>query len=263
MDFTVRDIADIIEDFAPLYLQEEYDNAGLNVGGYDSVVSGVLLCVDFTEEVLEEAIERGCNLIVAHHPVLFHPLRQVIDADHNQRIVRKALIAGVSLYAAHTNLDSATGGMSHFLGGKLGLSGMSILSSESEESITGFGVVGKLKQPVPAKDFLQEIKQKLNCGCIRHSALVKEKISTVALSTGGGRSLITKAMAEGADIFISSDFHYSDFFTPDGRMIVADVGHFESEYCAIELLYDIITKKIPTFAVHKSERSANPVNYLV
>lgn len=261
--FTVKDVADIVEEFAPLGLQEEYDNAGLNVGDYGSVVSGILICVDFTEEVLGEAIDRGCNLIVSHHPLLFHPLRQVVGADHIQRIVRGALLAGISLYAAHTNLDSATGGMSHYLGGKLGLSGMRLLSPEPEGSATGVGVVGRLAEPMPAGDFLLKIKQALGCGCIRHSALVKEKISTVAISTGAGRSYIGKAADAGADLFISSDFRYNDFFVPDGRMIVADVGHFESEYCAIELLYDIITKKIPTFAVHKSERSANPVNYLI
>lgn len=263
MEITVSYVAGIIEDFAPLHLQEQYDNSGLNVGDYDAGVTGVLICVDFTEAVLNEAIDKGCNLIVSHHPLLFHPLKQVIEGNHIQGILRKALTTGISLYSAHTNLDCATGGMSHFLGRKLGLTSMSILSSESKESVTGFGVVGKLEKPVTVKDFLQSIKKYLHCGCIRYSdAGSSRNISTVALSTGSGGAFIGKAIAAGADIFVSADFRYNDFFSPGGKTIIADVGHFESEYCAIELLYDIITKKIPTFAVHKSERSSNPVNYL-
>lgn len=259
----VRDVAAIIEDYAPVALQEEYDNCGLNVGNYDDEVTGVLLCVDVTEAVLEEAVSKGANMIISHHPLLFHPLKCLTDSDAAQRITRRALIAGISLYAAHTNLDSTVGGMSHFLGHKLGLKGMSVLAPHSEGSVTGYGVLGELYVPMGAVEFLEFVRRELRCGCIRHSELCRSEVSFVALSTGSGGSFIRSAMARGADIFISADFRYNDFFIPDSKLIVADVGHFESEYCAIDLLFDIITKKISTFAVHKSVNSVNPVNYLV
>ena len=129
MPVKVKDVAAAIEAFAPLSLQEEYDNSGLNVGDYEAGVTGVLLCVDVTESVIDEALSLDANLVVSHHPLLFHPLRQLVDADFTQRIVRRALLAGISLYAAHTNLDSAAGGMSFRLGKQLGLTAMRVLGA--------------------------------------------------------------------------------------------------------------------------------------
>ena len=235
----VREVAGAIEEFAPLGLQESYDNSGLNVGSPDAEVSGVLICVDVTDEVVDEALAVGANLVVSHHPLLFHPLRRLVGGDPAQRIAARCMIAGISLYATHTNLDSADGGN------------------------TGYGVVGELAEAVPILRFLSEVKRSLRCGAIRYSPLCRNTVSRVALSTGAGASLIEAAAGAKADVYLSADFKYNDFFTPDGRLVVADVGHFESEYCAIDLLYDIITKKIANFAVRKSERSVNPINYLV
>ena len=120
----VREVAAAIEEFAPLRLQETYDNSGLNVGSPDQEVTGVLLCVDVTEAVIDEALRFGANLIVSHHPLLFHPLRQIVGADASQRIAARCILSGIALYAAHTNLDSADGGMSHVLGREIGLRGM-------------------------------------------------------------------------------------------------------------------------------------------
>ena len=234
----VREVAGAIEEFAPLGLQESYDNSGLNVGSPDAEVSGVLICVDVTDEVVDEALAVGANLVVSHHPLLFHPLRRLVGGDPAQRIAARCMIAGISLYAAHTNLDSADGGMSHALGCRLGLRDMRLLCPH-------------------------EVKRSLRCGAIRYSPLCRNTVSRVALSTGAGASLIEAAAGAKADVYLSADFKYNDFFTPDGRLVVADVGHSESEYCAIDLLYDIITKKIANFAVRKSERSVNPINYLV
>lgn len=259
----VKEVAALIERFAPLALQEEYDNSGLNVGSYEAEVTGVLLCVDVTEAVLDEARTLGANLIVSHHPLLFHPLRQLVDADYVQRIAARALREGVSLYAAHTNLDSAPGGLSFRLGGQLGLQEMQVLDPNPAFPGAGFGVVGLLPEARPMADYLREVQAKLQVGAVRYSELCRQTVRRVAICTGAGGSLIRKAAAAGADLYVSADFRYNDFFTSAPSMVIADVGHFESEYCAIGLLSDIIPKKIATFAVHKSVHSTNPVNYLV
>ena len=263
MAVKVKDVAAVIEAFAPLNLQEEYDNSGLNVGDYEAEVRGILLCVDVTESVLDEAESLGVNLIVSHHPLLFHPLRQIVEANFTQRIVKRALLSGISLYAAHTNLDSAAGGMSFRLGSQLGLVDMQVLEPHAPGAATGFGVVGNLPEPVDVKLFLQKVQSELHCGAIRHSALCKETIRRVALGTGAGASMVGSAILAGADLYLTADMKYNDFYAPDGRIVMADIGHFESEYCAIKLLRDIITKKIATFAVHESVNSVNPVNYFI
>lgn len=155
--------------------------------------------------------------------------------------------------------------MSFRLGQLLGLQNMRTLKPNPETvPESGFGIVGELPgRARPTLEFLRETKRLLNCGAIRYSALCRETVSRIALCTGAGASMIEDAVAAGADLYLSSDFKYNDFYTPDGRIVAADVGHFESEYCAIALLHDIITKKIATFAVRKSEHSINPVNYLV
>ena len=261
----VKDIAAAIEAFAPLSLQEEYDNSGLNVGSPERNVSGVLLCVDVTDETVDEALAVGADLIVSHHPLLFHPLKRIVGADASQRIAARCVIAGISLYAAHTNLDSASGGLSFVLGEQLGLRNMVVLAPrQADGGKTGYGVLGELSGgPVPTLDLLRRFRRTLRCGTVRYSALCRESVSRVALSTGAGASFIGDAIAAGADLFLAADFKYNDFYKADGKIVVADIGHFESEYCAIALLHDIITKKFANFAVHRSECSVNPVNYLV
>ena len=261
----IKEITDAIERFAPLALQEEYDNAGLVVGDPEREVGRALLAVDVTEEVLAEAEQEGCDLVVTHHPIVFHPLKRLNEADYVQRCVARAVRRDIALYACHTNLDSADGGMSFRLGQLLGLQNMRTLKPNPETvPESGFGIVGELPgRARPTLEFLRETKRLLNCDAIRYSALCRETVSRIALCTGAGASMIEDAVAAGADLYLSSDFKYNDFYTPDGRIVAADVGHFESEYCAIALLHDIITKKIATFAVRKSEHSINPVNYLV
>ena len=261
----VKDIAAAIEDFAPLAWQEEYDNSGLNIGSPEQDVTGILLCVDVTDKVVDEAQAIGADLIVSHHPLLFHPLRRIVGADAPQRIAARCIVSGISLYAAHTNLDSAPGGLSFVLGRQLGLSDMKMLAPRPENGRqSGYGVVGTLPDgPVPMLDFLERVRRQIRCGAIRYSDPCRAKVHRVALSTGSGASFIDDAIASGADLYMAADFKYNDFYRPDGRIVIADIGHFESEYCAMALLYDIITKKFANFAVHRSERSVNPVNYSV
>ena len=261
----IKDITTKIEAFAPLSLQESYDNAGLIVGRYDDELQGgVLLAVDVTDEVIDEALEKGCGMVITHHPIVFHPLKRFNSASVVERCIERAIRHNIALYACHTNLDSAPRGMSWKLGTMLGVSNMQVLEPTIEGA--GFGTIGTLAAPMATEQFLAQIKSTLGCGAIRHSKIVKESIQNVAICTGSGSSLISAAAANGCDIYITADLKYNDYYLPDGRFILCDVGHFESEFCAIDLLFDILadlSKIFCNFALHKSANTKNPMNYFI
>ena len=258
----VREITSLIEAFAPLSLQESYDNAGLIVGREDDEIHRVLLTVDVTEEVIEEALEQECDMIVAHHPIIFHALKRFNSSSYVERCVEQAIRHGIVIYAAHTNLDSAQDGMSWRVAQMLGLENIEVLDPTSSEG-AGFGVVGELSEAVASEDFMRRVMERFSVGALRHSDIVLPKVRRVAICTGAGGSLIDKARDAAADIYLTSDLKYNDFMRHEKSIILADMGHFESEYCVIQILFDILSKKIPIFAVRKSVRSRNPVNYMV
>lgn len=261
---TVKDITDAIEEFAPLSLQASFDNTGLAVGSHSNPTKAALLCVDMTEAVIDEAVSIGADLVISHHPLLFHPLRRLDEKTSTEKIVRKAILNNLTLYSAHTNLDSTVDGLSFFNGTMLGLKNMKVLDPQGQKDglTTGYGVVGTLDEPIATLEFLNKVKDLFAVKTLRHSDLCREAITTVALSSGSGAYMIDHAIEAGADIYLAADFKYNDFFTPENRIIAVDMGHFESEYSAIQLLFEVIRKKIPTFAIHKSKFSKNPVNYL-
>jgi dinuclear metal center YbgI/SA1388 family protein len=257
----VKDIIAPLEEFAPLALQETYDNSGLLVGDPEMEVTAALLCVDATPEVVREARERKINLVIAHHPVIFHPLRSLTGRSNVEQAVIEAVKGNVALYACHTNLDRAPRGMSYVLAKELGLAGIEVLDPEGEG--VGFGAVGNLPEAMPALDFLRQVTRTLGIGCIRHTTPLKESVQRVALVTGSGGEMLEKAIDAGADVFLTADVRHDRFLAAEGRIVLADIGHWESEFCAIELMDSIISKKITNFALHKSANSLNPVNYLV
>ncbi len=259
----IKEITDVIERFARLEWQEGYDNAGLIVGRPDDEVHAALVAVDVTEEVLDEAEREGCDMVIAHHPILFHPLKRFNSADAVQRCVERAIRRGIALYACHTNLDSAPGGMSWHLAAELGVERLRVLEPAAEGSEVGFGTVGELAEPLAAEVFMERIRERLGVRVIRHSDIACGQVRRVAVCTGAGASLIGAARRAGADFYVTSDLKYNDFMTPDKALTVADIGHFESEYCAIRILFDILSKNLCTFAVRRSESSRNPVNYWV
>ena len=259
----ISQITEVIERFAPLGWQESYDNAGLIVGRPDDEVHKALLAVDVTEEVLDEAEAEGCDIVLTHHPIVFHALKRFNSADPVQRCVERAIRSRIALYACHTNLDSAPGGMSWRLAGMLGVGNLEVLQPAEAGGGVGFGVVGDLPEAVDTVAFMRFVRRKLGVKVIRHSDVATPEVRRVAVCTGAGASLIGDARRAGAGIYITADLKYNDFMTPDKALTVADIGHFESEYCVIELLFDILSKNLCTFAVRKSEHSRNPVNYLV
>ena len=258
----VKDIVAMLEAEVPLAWQESYDNAGLAVGSPEAEVEKIVLALDITEEVVDEAIREGAQMVVSHHPIIFRPIKRLADESRQQRTIAKAIRHGVALYAAHTNLDSAPiAGISHHLAGLLGVQVEGVLEQGADEGV-GIGVVGNLPQAVPTEAFLGYVKDVLGVEALRHSTVRVESVQRVAICSGSGGGLIEVAEKSGADVYISADFKYHDFVDAD-RMVLVDVGHFESEICAIEILFDILSKKITTFALRKSVCAENPVKYKI
>ena len=361
----VREITDHIECFAPLSYQESYDNAGLQTGNPDQDVTAVLICIDVTDAVIEEALRLEANLIISHHPLIFSGLKKLTGSNYTERLVIKAIRNDLSIYAAHTNLDAVLSGVNHKMGEKLGLKDTGILapmaeqlrklvffvpgdhaetvrqeifkagaghigaydmcsfsvpgegtfrgSEESDPFVgekgimhtepelrvetifpkvkenrivralirshpyeevaydiyplvnkyaqAGFGAIGEFEEPVDEQSFLQLLKDRFNTGVIRHTGFLNRKIKTVALCGGSGSFLLPRAIESRADAFVSGDFKYHQFFDADGRILLADIGHYESEQFTKEIFYELLTKKFTKFAVHLSEVNTNPVNY--
>ena len=261
----IRDVVAVIENFAPLSLQESYDNSGLIVGRLDDEVHAALLAVDVTEEVLDEAEREGCDLIITHHPIIFQPLKRFNSKSYVERCVERAIRKGIALYACHTNLDSTPNGMSWQVGAMIGLSDMRVLQPKVGNESAGFGVVGALTRAESGVALLNRIKSIFEVGAVRYSDIPSDDfmVNRVAVCTGSGGSLIDDALRVDADLYVTADLRYNDFMRGENRMILADIGHFESEFCAIRILYDVLSKNLCTFAVHKSVCSRNPIHYLV
>lgn len=259
---TVQDIAAAIEAFAPLPLQEDYDNAGLQVGFRDRQVNAVMLCLDVTADVVEEAIRRKCDMIVSHHPLIFRGLRSLTGADETQRIAIRALEAGVAVYSAHTNLDSAWNGVSHEMAHTLGLTGISVLQPRPDNPHAGLGVVGDVS-PTPKLEFLRRVKEKFGVKALRYSsqspALV---VKRVAVCGGSGASLIREAIRAGADLFVTGDVKYHDFAGYGQDLVIADIGHYESELCSMKIFSRIIRQQYPGLVVYFSDDQRNPVGII-
>ena len=256
----VSQITDLIEQLAPKNYQESYDNAGFQIGNLDSELTGILFCLDVTEEVVEEAEMLNANLIISHHPLIFKGLKSITGSNYIERIIIKAIKKGISIYSAHTNLDSVMGGVNSKIAQKLGVSDCRFLQAASEEQSYGAGLIGTLKEPMDEMEFLKKIKSEFNCGCLKYSGLHEKPISTVAICGGSGSFLIKDAIAQNADIFLTGEIKYHDFFGNDEKILLAELGHFESEQFTVDVLYDMIKPEFPY--CFKTNISTNPINYL-
>jgi len=260
----IKNIINQIEEFAPLSLQESYDNAGLIIGNPAGDVVAALVTLDVTETVIEEAIRKNCQLIIAHHPLIFSGIKQLTDSNEVQRCVVKAIKNDIAIYAAHTNLDNVINGVSGRMAEKLGLQNIEVLQVTgliNLQNRVGAGVTGNLPEPISEIEFLQKLKNVFGTSCIKHTLLRNKPVSKVALCGGSGSSFLKDAINAQADVYVSADFKYHDFFNAENRILIADIGHYESEVFTKEIFYDIITEKFPTFAVRISETNTNPINY--
>jgi dinuclear metal center YbgI/SA1388 family protein len=332
---TIQTIIRALEEVAPPLYQESYDNAGLIVGDPQTEVTGAVLCLDAIEAVIDEAIERGCNLVIAHHPIVFKGLKRFNGKNYVERTVMKAIRHDVAIYAAHTNLDNVLNqGVNARIAQRLGLQQTGILAPKAvwkkmywtlpesdrprvEAALAGFsgiraqwsatgaadalslsltcpagrqndlqaalsnfgqpevqalenptpdigsGLIGQLPHPLPEIDFLKQVKETMQTAVVRHTRLLGKEVQTVALCGGAGSFLLPQAIARGADVFITGDYKYHEFFDADARILIADIGHFESEQFTIELFYEILSGKFPNFALHCTKVNTNPVQYLV
>ena len=362
----VKDIIGHLESIAPLAYQEDYDNSGLITGNKEMILTGALICLDSTEEVLDEAIRLKCNLVIAHHPIVFSGLKKINGSNYVERVIIKAIRNDIAIYAAHTNLDNVMGGVNSKIAEKLGLKNTSILSPKAEllkklvtfcpvnkaeevrqalfaagagrianydecsfnaegtgtfragdtanpyvgkkgkqhrekeirievifpaviessliaallkahpyEEVAhdiipldnayrqvGSGIIGELSKGQEPLKFLEFLKKKMRTESIRYTRPLDKKLQKVAVCGGSGSFLLKEAIAAGADIFISSDYKYHQFFDADGKLMIADIGHYESEQFTKELFYDLLKGKFPTFALRLSKINTNPVNYL-
>ena len=257
-----KQVFDALEQYAPLPLQDGYDNAGLQIGlTEEQEVTGALLCLDVTEVIIDEAEHVGCNLIVAHHPLLFHGLKSITGKNYVERCVVKAIRKGIGIYAAHTNLDNAEGGVNYRIAEKIGLKNISFLDAKPGMA-AGSGVVGELLEEEDEQRFLERVKTLFGIRCIRHNQFCGRKIRRVALCGGAGGFLLSQAIEQGADAFLTGEMRYHDYFGHEGELLIAEMGHYESEQYTVDLLADVLARQFPELKLVKTSNNTNPINYL-
>ena len=257
----IRKVIDALERFAPLPLQESYDNAGLQVGLTETEISGALLCLDVTEAVVDEAISRGCNLIVAHHPLIFRKLAHISDGSYVERAVIKAIKNDVVIVAMHTNLDNALDGVNFKMAEKMGLADLQPLQ-EPEVDGKWSGVVGTLPAPMSAEDFVKMLKERFGVASVRANELLRRPVSRVALCCGAGSFMLGDALRAGADAFVTGEMGYHEFFGHEQQLQICVIGHYESEQFTTEIFRDLISRECPGVKTCIAETITNPIVYL-
>ena len=275
----IHEIVSAFEAVAPLALQESYDNSGLIVGDRDAEVTRAMLCLDCTEAVVEEAIGKGCDIIIAHHPIVFGGLKRFTGGDYVQRTVIKAIQNNIAIYACHTNLDNVLrGGVNERIAQQLGFDVERVLRPiaadfgsfassggvvDSEVFRTaGAGILCNLQKPMNVLDFLQHVKERMGAEVVKYTKCDIEVVGKVAICGGAGSFLIGDALRAGADAFITSDVKYHEFFDAQGKMLLCDIGHYESEKYTIDLFSNILSAKFPKFATIFAGTITNPIDYL-
>ena len=280
----LKEIKSFLEGMAPLAVQESWDNSGLQIGCSDKDIHKVMVCLDLTEAVLDEAEAIGADLVISHHPLIFKGLKSISGSTYQERCVRKAILSDIAVYSAHTSLDNILGGVNHKIASLLGLSSLRWLDSgESAEGCdekcggateekcggadavaraSGSGLIGELKEPVAAAEFLSTVKTIFSVKALKHSPLLSTTtIRSVALCGGAGAFLLPQAVAKGADCFISGEFHYHDYFDP-GTLLI-ELGHYESEQFTQDLLKESLEKAFPGLEIVKTSVNTNPQEWLI
>lgn len=266
-DVRIKEIIAALERFAPLPLQESYDNAGLQCGLTETEASGALLCLDVTEEVLAEAVDLGCNIVISHHPLLFHGLKQVTDATQVQRCLRMAVQNDICIYSAHTNLDNAEDGVNFRIAEKLGLIDVQLMNGTTTNIggcaiRSGSGVIGYLPEGEDSLAFLQRVKQAFGVEALQHNALLERPIHSVSICGGAGDFMLDAAIRAEADAFITGEMHYHTWFGHEQQIQIAVLGHYESEQYTREIFREIIEKVATHLPVYDTSVNTNPIQIL-
>ena len=256
----LKDITNIIEKWSPLQQAETFDNVGLLVGNPNSNVEKALITIDTTENVIEEAIKNKCDLIITFHPIIFSELKQVTENTYVERVVKKAIKNNINIYAIHTNLDNNPKGVNYKISEILSLKNTSILLKKDNKDI-GIGMIGDLSRELNEFEFFEFLKHKMDVKYIKHSPFLGKKIKKIAVLGGSGSFAINEAINQKADCYVTSDLKYHDYFKAEKKILLADIGHYESEHFTKQLILDFFIKKIPKFACIISKTNTNPVNY--
>lgn len=257
---TIREVLDVLENYFPLKLQEQWDNSGLQIGDITQVVSGVLCAIDITEKVIDEAIENKCNLIISHHPLLFHPLKVVDNRSYINRCVIKAIKNDICIYSAHTNADNSLYGLNFAMGERLGLTKMAPIYRDISNDKYNGGVIGELEDSILFFDFLNFLKNTFDWKILTYSPTNNKEVRKVAICTGAGAFMQKKATELGADVFITGEAKYNDYLdSVDGATLVC-AGHYETEIISQEIFSSIIMNNFINFAVITSKEIVNPIN---
>ena len=256
----VKDIARLIEEVAPLQLQEDYDNAGYQVGDMENEVTKVVVCLDITESVVDMAIKLGAELIVSHHPLLFRPIKRITPSDYISRTIIKAIQANITLYSAHTNLDNAYKGVNYRIAEMLNLEDIKPLAplpshrlcGIANAEMTGSGIIGKLPAVCSAVELVATVKKVFKCESVRTNRNMLSRpsrlITTLALCGGSGADFIRDAERQNADAYLTGEIGYHHFFGHDG-MLLMEAGHFETEQYTRDLIKDIIEERLPNISI--------------
>ncbi|MEX0773055.1 MAG: Nif3-like dinuclear metal center hexameric protein [Balneolales bacterium] len=257
--YTAGHISAFFDNWAPESTKLDYDNIGLLTGSKNKPVKKVLTCLDVTEDVVDEALDLKCDLIVAHHPVIFKKLSRINPDNDIGKVLYKLISNDIAVLAVHTNLDAARGGVSFVMASQLSLKKNTFLTREENGPIPhGLGVIGEFDTKLGESDFLEHVKIKLNCDVIRYSGS-RGSIGKVAVCGGSGFSLAQSAMTLGADAYITSDIKYHDFFTGKTDFMLLDVGHYESESPIINIMRDVLRTKFPELIVESTSVNTNPI----
>ena len=252
-----------LERFAPLPLQESWDNAGLQVGLTETEVSGALLCLDVNEKIVDEAIQKDCNLIVSHHPLLFRGLKTISDLTDVQRTVMKAICNGICVISMHTNMDNALGGVNFKMAEKLGLRNVQFLAQKTVDGLeAGSGVIGELAEAQASDDFVMAVKKAFGVECAMCNELLRRPVRKVALCGGAGDFLLDEALKAGADAFITGEMHYHQYFGYEQQIQICVIGHYQSEQYTTEIFRSIIEEDCPGVRTCIAEISTNPILYI-
>ncbi|MDE5687159.1 MAG: Nif3-like dinuclear metal center hexameric protein [Paramuribaculum sp.] len=258
----IADIIDAIEESAPRSLQESYDNSGVQTGDTSAVCTGVMLAVDPTPDIIAQAQAAGCNLVVTHHPLLFKGLKSITGANPVEQTVIAAIQAGITVYSAHTSLDRARNGISCRMATMLGLTNIEPLEADGADASIGLGAIGSFPHVKSETEFTDLVKSTVGSPVARPTRLTSREIRRVALCGGSGSSLLPLAIAAGAHAMVTSDTRYHDFIDYADRILIVDIGHFESEKCSKSIFRAIITEKFPNFAHLYDATENNPINYM-
>ena len=259
----IKQVLHALEQFAPLPLQESWDNAGLQIGLTEAEVSGALLCLDVTTEIVDEATAKGCNLIVSHHPLLFHGLKQIAGLDDVQRVVSKAIKEDICVVSMHTNIDNARNGVNWRMATKLGLTDVDFFARKTVGDIVcGSGVTGLLPQLTKAQEFIAKVKQTFAVECLQANELLQRPVRKVAICGGAGDFLLEEAIKAGADAFITGEMHYHAYFGHEQETQICVIGHYQSEQYTTEIFRDIIERNCPGVRCCIAETNTNPIIYV-